>query len=219
MTNGNSPPALVIFDCDGVLVDTEMAINEVMSANLARYGLQLTPAACLALFKGGRMTDAMTQSRKMGAALPDSWIDEIYEEMHARLEAGVAAVEGIHEVIGRLDQRGIDLCVASNGSEKKMSISLGHAGLWDRFQDVLFSAHTHGVAKPDPGLFQLAAERFGVAAGHCVVVEDSVPGVRAARAAAMPCYGYAEHDDGKDLSVAGAEVFRNMRILPGLLGI
>ena len=152
-----------------------------------------------------------------GADLPGDWISEIYEEMYARLKRGVPPIEGIHDTLDDLDSAGIDYCVASNGSEEKMSITLGHAGLWDRLSDVLFSAHTHGVAKPEPGLFQIAADRFGAHHSDCVVVEDSVAGTMAARRAEMRCFGYAAYDDGRDLAAQGAIVFNRMHDLAGLL--
>ena len=130
--------------------------------------------------------------------------------MYARLRQGVPVIEGIHDVLTHLENEGIAYCVASNGSEEKMSITLGHTGLWDRFSEVLFSAHTHGVAKPDPRLFQIAADRFGAPYAQCVVIEDSVPGSLAARKAGMRCLGYAAHGDGAALAAQGATVFRDM---------
>ncbi|MCP4318226.1 MAG: HAD family phosphatase [Hyphomicrobiales bacterium] len=212
-------PQLVIFDCDGVLVDSELAINEVISANFTRYGLALSPLECMTNFMGGRMVDVAAKAKELGANLPDDWISEIYGQMHARLEKGVPSVQGVHSVLDHLEIAGVDYCVASNGSEKKMSITLGHAGLWDRFSDVMFSAHTHGVAKPDPELFQIAADRFKVPYAKCVVVEDSVPGTLAARRAGMRCFGYAAHDDGSGLAAQGATVFNDMRELAGLLDL
>ncbi|MEX3008591.1 HAD family hydrolase [Hoeflea sp. TYP-13] len=212
-------PQLVIFDCDGVLVDSELISNGVLSGNLAQYGLNLSTLECMRHFMGGRMVDVAAKANEMGASLPQDWVSEIYGEIHTRLEQGVPAVEGIHDVIEHLDAAGVDHCVASNGSEMKMSITLGHAGLWERFSKVAFSAHTHGVAKPDPGLFQIAADSFGVPHANCVVVEDSVPGTIAARRAGMHCFGYAAHDDGSELAAEGAIVFSDMKELAGLINL
>lgn len=208
---------LVIFDCDGVLVDSEVASNQVMADSLAKYGLSLPPSECMALFVGGTMTGVRDKAMALGADLPEDWIDEIYAEMYERLRAGVPLVAGIPQLLNTLDQRGIPFCVASNGSPDKMKITLGQNGLWDRFADVMYSAHDLGTGKPDPTMFQMAARRFG--AKSPVVIEDSENGVTAATRANMRCLGYAAHDDGARLACLGAEIFHDMKDVPALLGI
>ena len=208
---------LVIFDCDGVLVDSEPLANQVMIDSLAQYGLHLTMQQCMSNFVGTTMTKAQDMARDMGAVLPDDWIDEVYVETYARLQNGVSLVDGIPEVLAALDAKGIPFCVASNGRVDKMKITLGQNGLWDRFRDVMFSAHVVGVGKPDPTMFQMAAQRFDAVSP--VVVEDSPSGVTAAIRANMRCLGYAAHDDGAKLAALGAEVFTDMAEVPALLGI
>ena len=210
-------PQLVIFDCDGVLVDSEPAINAVLSDNLTRHGLALSPDECMRAFMGRKMSEIAAQASDMGARLPDDWVAEVYRSMYARLREGVPVIDGVHDLLVHLEDAGIAYCVASNGSEEKMSITLGHTGLWERFSEVLFSAHTHGVAKPDPRLFQIAADRFKVPYRHCVVIEDSVPGSLAARRAGMRCLGYAAHGDGAALKAQGATVFTEMSEVVTLL--
>ena len=142
-------PKLVIFDCDGVLVDSEQVTNEVMVASLKRYGLTMTVEQSMDHFVGGTMASVMSKSRAMGADLPETWIDDVYAEMYARLEQGVDLVPGIPNLLDRLAAEAIPFCVASNGSEAKMKITLGQNGLWDRFHPhAMFSAHALGVAKP-----------------------------------------------------------------------
>ena len=206
---------LVIFDCDGVLVDSEVVSNQVMVDNLARYGLSLTLKDCMGHFVGGTMTGVMAKARDMGADLPDGWIDEIYAETYAALKAGVPLVRGIPEVLAQLDVQGVPVCVASNGSRDKMKITLGQNGLWDRFEDAMFSAHELGVGKPEPDLFLAAAKHFG--AKRPAVIEDSPSGALAAKRAGMRCFGYAEHDDGARVAAHGAQVFHDMLDLPALL--
>jgi len=212
-------PSLVIFDCDGVLVDSEVVSNQVLLENLSRYGLQLKLADCMGLFVGGTMGDVKAKAQDLGADLPEAWIDEIYSETYARLRQGVALVAGIPTLLQQLDHADIPFCVVSNGSEDKMQITLGHNDLWDMFQGRMFSAHTLGVAKPDPQLFQIAARQFGVSPQTCVVIEDSTSGVTAAARAEMRCLGYAPHHDGGNLRTLGAEVFRDMAEVPGLLAL
>lgn len=206
---------LVIFDCDGVLVDSEPVSNSALVDNLARHGLDMSLEACMAQFVGGSMTGVMANARDLGADLPDDWIDEIYGEIYARLADGVNVVSGIPELLEELNAHGIPFCVASNGSRDKMRITLGQNGLWERFENVMFSAHEMGVSKPDPDLFQLAAAHFD--AKQPVVIEDSASGVAAAMRANMRCLAYAAHDDGRALAALGAEVFHDMKNAPELI--
>ncbi|WP_291729268.1 HAD family phosphatase [Leisingera sp. F5] len=213
-------PELVIFDCDGVLVDSEPASNQAMADNLARHGLVLTVEQSMAHFVGGTMAGVMAKARSLGADLPEDWIAEIYAETYARLEQGVPLTPGIPDLLARLDAHRIPVCVASNGSEEKMRITLGQNGLWDRFHpQAMFSAHSLGVAKPEPGLFLAAASHFGVQARDCLVIEDSSSGVIAAVRAGMRCLGFAPHGSGNRLAALGAEVFSDMAEVPALLSI
>ncbi|OBY28643.1 HAD family hydrolase [Leisingera sp. JC1] len=213
-------PKLVIFDCDGVLVDSEPASNQALADNLSRHGLPLTVEQSMAHFVGGTMTGVMQTARSLGANLPDNWIEEIYDETYALLRQGVPLVQGIPDLLARLDTQGIPVCVASNGSEEKMRTTLGQNGLWERFHpQAMFSAHSLGVAKPEPGLFLAAASHFGVQARDCLVIEDSGSGVTAAVRAGMRCLGYAPQGGGKKLAALGAEVFTNMSEVPALLSI
>lgn len=212
-------PKLVIFDCDGVLVDSELIVNGALADNLTRHGLELTAGQSFRHFAGGTMQSVMAKARGMGADLHDDWIEQVYAEIYAALEAGTPVVAGIPALLERLDAEGIPYCVASNGRVAKMQITLGQNGLWERFRHVMFSAHDLGVAKPEPGLFLAAASHFGVQARDCLVVEDSVSGVTAAERAGMRCLGYAAHDNGARLAEHGAEVFRDMADVPHLIGL
>lgn len=213
-------PELVIFDCDGVLVDSETVSNQALMDNLARYGLSLTLAQTMAHFVGSTMSGVMETARGLGAALPENWIEEIYVETYARLRAGVGLVPGIPDLLALLDHHGIASCVASNGSEEKMRITLGQNGLWERFHpQAIFSAHSLGVAKPEPGLFLAAASHFGVQARDCLVIEDSPTGALAAARAGMRCLGFAPHGTAEGLAQGGAEVFTRMEQVPTLIGL
>ncbi|WP_166417937.1 HAD family hydrolase [Cochlodiniinecator piscidefendens] len=212
-------PSLVIFDCDGVLVDSEPPSNQVMQQSLSKYGLDMSLEECMNAFVGSTMKNAMATAISLGADLPDNWIAEVYDETYATLRNGVPLVDSIAQLLGTLKAADIPFCVASNGSEDKMKITLGQNGLWDTFSDRMFSAHTLGVAKPDPDLFLHAAAHFQCSPNDCVVVEDSGSGVTAAIRANMRCLAYAPHSDGKNLRDLGAEVFKNMAAVPDLLGL
>nr|WP_319388211.1 HAD-IA family hydrolase [uncultured Cohaesibacter sp.] len=213
------PPKLVLFDCDGVLVDSETVANRVLVANLARHGLAIRIEDAERNFVGGTLQTAFEDLKAMGADLPDSWGMDYRKELHGKLREGVEPIAGVIAVLDRLDALGVPYCVASNGSDEKMAITLGQTGLWARFEGRRFSAKTVGVAKPDPGLFLAAAKGMGVAPADCVVVEDSASGATAARRAGMPCLGYAPKGDGAALLEQGARLFRDMALLPGLLGL
>ena len=213
-------PGLVLFDCDGVLVDSEPITNAMLVENLGRYGLPLSVDDVDRLFVGGTMRGVGEAARHLGADLPDSWLEDIYTEMHARLAKGTPMIEGVIDVLEALDAAGIDYAVGSNGSMEKMAITMGqHPHLWRRLEGRLYSAHVHGVAKPDPELYLIAARAMGVAPENCAVVDDSPAGCRAGVAAGMACNGFAAHDDGARLNAVGARVFHAMRDLPGIWGL
>ncbi|RVV97855.1 HAD family hydrolase [Mesobaculum littorinae] len=212
-------PDLVIFDCDGVLVDSEPAALDVLTANLRRHGLDLSHDAAERLFVGGTMAGAGDAARARGADLPDDWIDGIYAEIYDRLRQGVALVPGVVALLDRLERAGIPTCVGSNGAEEKMAITLAPSGLLDRFAGRIYSAHTLGVAKPDPGLFLAAARAFGAAPDRTTVIDDSPTGARAARAAGMACIGFAARTDPARLIAEGATVARDMEQVARMLDL
>ncbi len=214
-----TPPRLVIFDCDGVLVDSERITLAILAANLGRHGLNVTEEDCLTLFLGGTMAGVAEKARSLGANLPETWVADIYAEMYARLREGVDPIPGIPALLDRLDAAAIPCCVASNGADEKMDITLTATGLADRFGDRRFSAYTVGIAKPDPGLFLHAAEAMGTTPAETLVIEDSASGARAARAAGMRCLGYAAQTPAEVLRAEGAEIFSAMNQVPELIGL
>lgn len=215
------PPKLVIFDCDGVLVDTEGVANGAVADNLSRYGPKLTADECIEQFVGATMADVGRQARERGYALPDAWLDEIYAEMFARLAEGVEPLPGILDVLDHLDRIALPYCVGSNGPMAKMEITLGPSGLWQRLEGRIFSPHVIGMehAKPAPGLYLHAARAMGVAPEDAVVIEDSFSGASGAKAAGIRCFGYCAMTPRADLIAAGATPFDDMAELPRLLGL
>ena len=212
-------PELVIFDCDGVLVDSEPATNQLLAENLTANGLPISRDEAISLFVGGTMKSVMIKAREMGADLGDEWLDEIYEAMFERLAEGLPPIPHLDRVFTAIDMAGLRTCVASNGPMRKMEITLTGAGLSERFEGRIFSAHEVGIAKPDPGLFLHAAREMGVDPERCVVIEDSASGVRAAQGAGMRCFGYTADTDPAKLTPFGAIPFSSMAELPGLLGL
>lgn len=211
------PPKLIIFDCDGVLVDSERLANELIAKELTRHGVPMTTEQSMELFVGGTMKNVFKTGREKGADLPDNWIDIFYEELYEMLRKGVDPINGIAKLLELLEQKNIAKCVASNGSEEKMQITLGGNGLMKHFPNAIFSAHTVGLAKPEPGLFLHAAKTMGFAPQDCVVIEDSVSGVKAAKAANIKCFAYCEESDPETLKAEDAIPFFDMHALPDLL--
>lgn len=210
----------VLFDCDGVLVDSEPAAFDLLLEDFARHGLDLPRKRIEQDFIGGTMRDVWARARAAGATLPDDWVEEFYERLYARLAEGTALIDGIVEVLDALDAAGMPYAVGSNGSDRKMQVTLGqHPEFMARFQGRLFSGQALGTPKPQPGLYLHAAAAVNTPPARCAVVEDSPTGCRAARAAGIACFGFAAHDDGARLAAEGATVFHRMTDLPGLLGL
>ncbi|PZQ97872.1 MAG: hydrolase [Cereibacter sphaeroides] len=211
-------PASVIFDCDGVLVDSEPPTFELLAEDLAGRGLDLSHAEIERLFLGGTMPGVYAKAKELGADMPDDWVQVFYERLYERLAQGTLLIPGIIGVMDALDRASIPYAVGSNGSQRKMRVTLGqHPGVMERLAGRIFSGQEIGRPKPAPDLYLHAARALGVPPESCVVIEDSPTGARAAAAAGMRCFGYAPHDDGAKLRIEGAIPFRSMADLPALL--
>ena len=210
-------PKAVIFDCDGVVVDSEPMLFEMLSRDLTRFGLPLPIGDLPQIFLGMTLQGLREKANGMGASLPADWCDDFYARLYAELRRGTPLVAGILAVLDALDAAGIPFAMGSNGSAEKMQITLGQHGLTQRFKG-LFSGQSIGKPKPAPDVYLLAAEAMQTAPADCVVIEDSATGARAAARAGMRCYGYAAHG-GDALAAEGAILFSDMKDLPGLLGL
>jgi len=210
------PPAgLVLFDCDGVLVDSERLQTEVMLEAAASVGFAMGLDEAVRRFRGQKMSECVTViEAQIGRPVPASFVPDIRERTARAFADRLRPIPGVAAALARM---GGPRCVASNGPIEKMRLSLRVTGLARFFDDRLYSAYDVGSWKPAPGLFLYAAEALRVPAAACVVVEDSVPGVTVGVAAGMRVLGYAP-DGGGDLAAAGAEVFASMDALPGLVG-
>lgn len=215
------PPSLVIFDCDGVLVDTEQLANRLLARVLTEEGFPVTYEESRRLFVGKTM-DAVSAHvvAETGRPMRADWVDYIRDETLKAFAGGIEAIPGVRQVLETLQAHDVHYCVASSGRFEKMRFTLGSSGLLPLVEDVLFSAEQVGRSKPWPDLFLFAAKAMGHTPASCVVIEDSVPGVQAAVAAAMPVLGYAgdPHTDAEGLKSEGAHVFHNMSDLMRLLG-
>ena len=214
------PPSLVIFDCDGVLVDSERLVNKVMAELVTELGHPMTGPESQRRFMGRTLEDVQKMVEDLvGKTLADDWPDQVRKRDLEKFKAGVPAIPGIFDVLDDLDRRNIPYCVGSSGRYEKMRVTLGSSGLLSRLEGKLFSAQDCERGKPAPDVFLLAADKMGHAPATCAVIEDSVPGVLAAIAAGMAAYAFVEDPscDRDAMRNAGATLFEDMLELPGLL--
>jgi HAD superfamily hydrolase (TIGR01509 family) len=181
-------PDLVIFDCDGVLIDSEPIANRAHVQMLAACGYAIGEEELLDRFCG--ISDAAmlaTIEREWGRALPDDYGSRVAALLAAEYRRSLMPIAGVHDVLGALD---VPVCVASSGSPERIRLGLETVGLFDHFAPNVFSATTVAHGKPAPDLFLYAAAQMGAAPERCLVVEDSPPGIEAARAARMTAVGF-----------------------------
>lgn len=209
--------SLVIFDCDGVLVDSEPIANRVLAAYVTELGRPMTTEESIRIFVGHTMPEvAQIAGDYLGRPAPVDFLDELQRRSEKAFERELKPIPGIEELLSMLR---VPFCVASNGTLAKMRSTLGVTGLLPQFEAHMFCPDNVGVGKPDPGLFLAAAKRFHVEPEQCAVIEDGVLGVRAACAAGMAAYGYAPNGNGEALVDEGAVTFRSMGELATLLGL
>ncbi|MDX6690451.1 MAG: hypothetical protein QOG15_1908 [Solirubrobacteraceae bacterium] len=205
----------VIFDCDGVLVDTEHIANRVLAGLLTEAGIETTFDDCMREYRGRAMSSVLASAtERLGAPLPFDLGARYYTEVK---EIFARELEPVPGVIAALDRISLPSCVASSGPHHKMEVTLRRTGLWDRFEGAIFSASEVGAGKPAPDLFLHAAREMGFDPATTAVVEDSLYGVQAAVAAGMRALAFARHTDPEVLAAAGGEPFLDMSELPGLL--
>ena len=224
MTRGQSTASsgtgfeLAIFDCDGVLVDSEPLAHQVLIEALSEFGIDLDLRQAIGLFMGNSVAQNVAVIEGLlGRRLPADFFPEWRETLYARFRAEpVRAVTGIVDV---LDSLAVPACVVSNGPLKKMQTTLGVTGLLERFGTHLYSSESGLPGKPAPDLFLAAARDFGVAPAASFVVEDSPKGVAGAVAAGMTVFAYAGSGliEAGELARAGARIFMDMKELPALI--
>lgn len=208
---------LVIFDCDGVLVDSEPIGNLVLGASLREASVPVDDETVASLFRGWAMTSVVAWAeREHGRALGAEFLTRFQDHLFRALRHGIVLMPGAAETLAALR---LPVCVASSGEPDKMRLSLGLTGLLGRFDGRLFSATQVPRGKPAPDLFLFASRAMGVEPERAAVVEDSLAGVEAAIAAGMTVFGYApeaEHDCShrQQLAAAGAKPLNDLRDLP-----
>ncbi len=212
---------LVIFDCDGVLVDSEVISNDVLARSLTKQGLPTTLAQARADYQGLLLAEIDSRAHaKLGRPLASGWLERYERDRAAAFRREMHEVPGAAETVRRITAAGVPVCVASQGKLEKTRLSLRLTGLDALFPDeVLFSAHSVARGKPHPDLFLHAAATMGVEPSRCAVVEDTPSGVAAAVSAGMRALGYAADSDAVALRRAGAETLFVLHELPAMLGV
>ena len=211
---------LVIFDCDGVLVDTETINNEVISQLLNEAGLEMSPEEV------ARRTTGLAYSEMWEMfedEVPGSLPVDIEEQQltleSERFRKELLPIPGVVETVRCLGAAGIPMCVASNGTREKMVVTLEVTGLAGYFGDKFYGVNQVVHGKPAPDIYLLAAQKMGVPPSRCVVIEDSYPGAQAGLAAGMTVLGYCPNKDIWGLEGLGIQTFSKMNSLPELLGV
>jgi HAD superfamily hydrolase (TIGR01509 family) len=213
---------LVIFDCDGVLVDSEPISNRMLAEALTREGLPTRTEEAVAEYKGLLLSDILARAEaKLGRSLPEDWATRYERDREEVFRRELQPIPGAAEAVERAKAAGLAVCVASQGKLEKTKLSLELTGLRHLFaEQALFSAYQVPRGKPHPDLFLHAAKTMQVQPPHCLVVEDTPLGVKAAVSASMRVLGYtADSDETALLQAGAAKVFKSMAELPALLGL
>ena len=208
--------ALVIFDCDGVLVDSELITNRVFTQMLNELGVAVSAEEAFERFVGRSLAQCLEMiAGLLGREVPADFVHQYHQRSATALKSELKAVPGVEAALKAIQ---VPYCVASNGSHEKMQATLGVTGLLPKFKDRLFSVSDVARGKPFPDLFLHAAAKSGVAPSDCVIIEDTPTGVSAGVAAGMTVYGYCAHTPAHRLIAAGAHgTFGRMSDLPDLL--
>lgn len=217
-----APLRLVIFDCDGVLVDSEAVAARVCAAEITKLGWPMTGADSLRLFVGMNLSDMRPLIEdRIGRPLPLGWVHHLADRLAEALAAEAVLIDGARETLEATSALGLDWRIASNSGPEELEAKFARTGLSALVAGRVHSASeviaVGGRGKPAPDLFLAAARASGASPGHCLVIEDSVPGITAARSAGMDCIAYAPHGDGAHLIALGAAPIRSLHALPALL--
>lgn len=213
--------ALVIFDCDGVLVDSEPISCRVMAEALTAEGLPAATEDVYREFMGRAWEDSLAIiEERLGRPTREGFTEDFRSTRDAALASEVKAIPGVREAIAAIERKGVERCVASSGAHEKIRLTLGTTDLLELFENRIFSATEVERGKPAPDLFLHAARSMGVEPERCAVVEDTPVGIEAARAAGMHALAFVDNAPREALEAAGAhEIFDDMSELPCLVAL
>lgn len=198
----------VIFDNDGVLVDSEAISNRVLVEMAASVGVSLALDDAIENFSGVSMSGTLDYLKAHATTeFPEDFEEEFRRRTFEQFKTELKPVDGVAQVLKTLEQDGIPFCVASSGPREKIKLSLTTAGLIPHFEDRIFSSYDINSWKPQPDIFLYAARKMGFQPDECVVVEDSLAGVKAARGGGFEVFAYGNQENQTKLEDLGATVF------------
>lgn len=201
----------VIFDCDGVLIDSETIAVGILVDMANDLGANIDRKGAVSQFKGKLFSFCMdTISELIGKPLPETFESDYRVKSFEAFKENMKPIEGIKAVLQNLE---LPFCTASSGPEDKIRLNLGLTGLLPFFEDNIFSCYTIKKWKPDPTVFLWAVETMGFKPSECIVVEDSLSGVRAAKSGGFDVFGFAAHDYNKELESEATKTFDSMQEL------
>lgn len=207
----------IIFDCDGVLVDTEKIGNGILLEMAAEYGFEMELEDAYRNFNGRNLKDCFRHIEEaIDKKLPETFESEYRERSFNAFKTEVKPMEGVFDFIEKLK---IPYCVASSGPVEKIRLNLEAAGLLDKFENKIFSSYQINSWKPEPGIFLHAAKEMGFDVKDCIVLEDSKAGVKAGRSGGFKVYGFANGFNNHDLEEEGAVIFHSYEELSRMLKI
>lgn len=207
----------IIFDCDGVLVDSEILGNQVMVDMANEHGADINLSFAIQNFKGGFLKDCIQQIESiLGKTLPKNFEAEYRERSFEAFKKDLKPVKGVEKVLEGLD---IPFCTASSGPQEKIRLNLKTTGLLSHFKENIFSCYDIQKWKPNPAIFSLAASTMGYVPEECVVIEDTLIGILAAKDGGFDVFGFAAHNINEDFQNKATKIFYTMdELLPMISG-
>jgi HAD superfamily hydrolase (TIGR01509 family) len=205
----------ILFDCDGVLVDSEAIGNQVLLNMAAKYGLKISLNEAYKKFNGRSLKDCFQQIEQLiNQPLPENFEIAYRKKSFEAFATQIKPVKGVLKFLNSLT---IPYCVASSGPVEKIQLTLKTAGLIDKFENKIFSSYQINSWKPDPGIFLHAAQEMGFSVNECIVIEDSIAGIIAAKRGGFKVFGIANETNSKELENEGAIIFYTFEELATLL--
>jgi len=205
----------IIFDCDGVLVDSETIGIRILLSMANEHGFEMTHDQGIKQYSGRRFTDCLAEiENAIQKKLPDNFEEEFRRRSYEAYKSDLQPIKGAKEFVESLT---IAFCVASSGPVEKIRHNLITTGFIEKFENKIFSAYQIQRWKPDPGIFLYAASEMGFSVNECIVIEDSIAGVVAAVNGGFKVFGYANENSAQDLENEGATVFYDYQQLAEFL--
>jgi HAD superfamily hydrolase (TIGR01509 family) len=205
----------IIFDCDGVLVDSEKISAQVFQKMVSELGCDLDFETVLEQITGTSMKENLKFfTEKVGHDLPENFESEFRSRSYEAFKTELKPVKGIHSILNKIT---VPYCTASSGPQKKIRLNLTTASLIDKFDNNIFSSYDIGSWKPEPDIYLYAAKQMGFQPHECAVIEDSIAGVKSAIAGGFDVFGYVKKENKEAFEELGATVFFDMRELDKLI--